>query len=144
MKHCFVFAFGGKNLIRKLAAFLSLRGMNPRDIRKGGVELFEVAYFRGLSFFEILEVWGILFLSGFFSRTFTIHKTAGEGEGYFFNSFLPLPPTSQTLRHKPTITAESSILHIASSRNKSLNTRLHIFLKGGCISGGGDLVLFGP
>ena len=67
MKHCFVFAFGGKNLIRKFAAFLSLRGMNPRDIRKGGgIELFEVAYFRGLSFFEILGVWGILFLSGFF------------------------------------------------------------------------------
>ena len=27
------------------------------------------------------------------------HRTAGEGEEYFFNSSLPLPPTSQTLRH---------------------------------------------
>ena len=29
---------------------------------------------------------------------FTIHRTAGEGEGYFCNSSLPLPPGSQTLR----------------------------------------------
>ena len=39
------------------------------------------------------------FLSGFLSRTFTIHRTAGEGGGYLFNSSLPLPPASQTLRH---------------------------------------------
>ena len=36
---------------------------------------------------------------GFLSRTFTIHRTAGEGGGYLFNSSLPLPPASQTLRH---------------------------------------------
>ena len=41
----------------------------------------------------------VFFLLGFFSRTFTIHGTAGEGGGYLFNSSLPLPPTSQTLRH---------------------------------------------
>ena len=35
---------------------------------------------------------------GFLSRTFTNHRTAGEGEGHFFNFLLPLPPTSQTLR----------------------------------------------
>ena len=36
---------------------------------------------------------------GFLSRTFTNHRTAGEGEGHFFNSLLPLPPASQTLGH---------------------------------------------
>ena len=36
---------------------------------------------------------------GFLSRTFTIHGTAGEGGEYLFNSSLPLPPASQTLRH---------------------------------------------
>ena len=36
---------------------------------------------------------------GFLSRTFRIHGTAGEGGGYLFNSSLPLPPASQTLRH---------------------------------------------
>ena len=36
---------------------------------------------------------------GFLSQTFTIHGTAGEGGGYLFNSSLPLPPASQTLRH---------------------------------------------
>ena len=52
-------------------------------------------------------------LSGFLSRTFTIHRTAVEGGDYFFNSSLPLPPASQTLGRM--ITAESSPLHIASS-----------------------------
>ena len=41
------------------------------------------------------------FYFGFLSRTFTIHETAGEGGGYLFNSSLPLPPASQTLRHQP-------------------------------------------
>ena len=39
------------------------------------------------------------FYLGFLSRTFTIHGTAGEGGGYLFNSSLPLPPASQTLRY---------------------------------------------
>ena len=39
------------------------------------------------------------FYLGFFSQTFTNHRTAGEGGGHFFNSSLPLPPASQTLRH---------------------------------------------
>ena len=60
--------------------------------------------------YEISEIYlwcqGIdrLFFSvylGFLSRTFTIHRTAGEGGGYLFNSSLPLPPASQTLRHQP-------------------------------------------
>ena len=41
----------------------------------------------------------IFFYLGFLSRTFTIHRTAGEGEGYLFYSSLPLPPASQILRH---------------------------------------------
>ena len=40
-----------------------------------------------------------LFVFVFFSiRVFTVHRTAGEREGYFFNSSLPLTTTSQTLR----------------------------------------------
>ena len=39
------------------------------------------------------------FYLSFLSRTFTNHRTAGEGGGHFFNSSLPLPPASQTLRH---------------------------------------------
>ena len=42
---------------------------------------------------------GFFFYLGFLSRTFTIHRTAGEGGGYLFNSSLPLPPASRTLRH---------------------------------------------
>ena len=36
----------------------------------------------------------------FLSRTFTIHRTVGEGGGYFFKSSLPLS-TRFTLRHQP-------------------------------------------
>ena len=39
------------------------------------------------------------FYLGFLSPAFTIHRTVGEGGDYFFNSSLPLPPASQTLRH---------------------------------------------
>ena len=39
------------------------------------------------------------FYLSFLSRTFTIHRTAGDGGGYLFNSSLPLPPASQALRH---------------------------------------------
>ena len=38
------------------------------------------------------------FCLGFLSRTFTIHRTGGEGVGYLFNSSLPLPTASQTLK----------------------------------------------
>ena len=36
---------------------------------------------------------------GFLSQLFANHRTAGEGGGHFFNSSLPPPPVSQTLRH---------------------------------------------
>ena len=40
-----------------------------------------------------------IFPTGFFSRPFTSHSTAGERKGHFFNSSLPLPADLQTLRH---------------------------------------------
>ena len=40
-----------------------------------------------------------VFYLGFLSQTFTNHRTAGKAGGYFFNSSLPLPPVSQSLRH---------------------------------------------
>ena len=51
----------------------------------------------------------------FLSRTFMIQRTAGIEGGFLFNSSLPLPPTSQTLRH------QSSPLHIASSHTQTGN-----------------------
>ena len=42
---------------------------------------------------------GFFFYLGFLSQTFTNHRTAGEGRGHFFNSSVPLPTASQTLRH---------------------------------------------
>ena len=44
------------------------------------------------------EFFVFFFYLGFLSRPFTNHRTAGEGGGHFFNSSLPLPPASQTLR----------------------------------------------
>ena len=46
-----------------------------------------------------LTVTFFFFYVGFLSRTFTNHRTAGEGGGCFFNSSLPLPSASHTLRH---------------------------------------------
>ena len=45
-------------------------------------------------------VYGIFFFFFFFTGPFTNHTTAGEGRGHFCNSSVPLPPASQTLRHK--------------------------------------------
>ena len=50
-------------------------------------------------FFDKFIFWEFFFLS-FHTRPFTIPITAGKGGGYFFNSSLPLPPTSQTIRHQ--------------------------------------------
>ena len=50
----------------------------------------------------IIESYGrfqFFFYLGFLSRTFTIHRTVGEGGGYLFNSSLPFPPALQTLIH---------------------------------------------
>ena len=41
----------------------------------------------------------LFFYLGFLSWTFTIHRTAVEGGGYFFNSSLPFSPASHTLRY---------------------------------------------
>ena len=40
------------------------------------------------------------FCLGFLSRTFMIHRIAGEEEGYFINSPVPLAPASQTLARR--------------------------------------------
>ena len=53
----------------------------------------ETVYFLLLSPQEFLA---LVFLSGFLSRVFTIHRIAGEGGGYFFNFSLPLSLDSQT------------------------------------------------
>ena len=51
----------------------------------------------------------------FFSRPFTNHRTAEKGGENFFSSSLPLQLLHRHL-HSGTITAESSPLHIDSSR----------------------------
>ena len=43
----------------------------------------------------------IFFYLDFLSGTFTIHRKPEKGGGYLFNSSLPLPPASQTLRQQP-------------------------------------------
>ena len=47
------------------------------------------------------KLFFFFFYLGFLSGTFTIHRTAGEGGGHLFNSSLPLPPASLTLRQQP-------------------------------------------
>ena len=47
------------------------------------------------------NIFNYFFPSWFSSRTFTIRRTSGKGVGYHFNSSLPLPSDSQTLRQQP-------------------------------------------
>ena len=47
----------------------------------------------------LLLLFLLFFYLAFLSQIFTIHRTAGEGGGCFLISFLPLPPTLQTLSH---------------------------------------------
>ena len=46
-----------------------------------------------------LTFFSFFFCLGFLSRTFTIHRTVGEGGEYLCNSSLPLSHASQTSRH---------------------------------------------
>ena len=57
----------------------------------------------------------------FLSQTFTIHRAAGEGGGYLFNSPLPLPPLHRHLDISLVVTVESSPPHISSpTRTRNL------------------------
>ena len=60
-----------------------------------------------------------IFYPGFFSQTFTIHRTAGEGGGYLFSFSLPLPTVSQTLRHQ----AGDYCRELASARSQQPDSR---------------------
>ena len=52
-----------------------------------------------LNFFAYLHAFLFFFVSGFsFTNTHDLQYSR-EGGRYLFNSFLPLPPASQTLRH---------------------------------------------
>ena len=68
-----------KNIFGSSTTTLAISNIEMNDIMKIGKKLF-------------------FFYLGFFSQPFTNHRTAGEGEGYFFNSLLLLPSTdTQTL-----------------------------------------------
>ena len=53
------------------------------------------------SIIDVARVLDMLFffLFGISFTNILIHRTAGKGGGYLFNSSLPLPPDSQAFRH---------------------------------------------
>ena len=63
---------------------------------------------------------------GFLSRTFTNHRTSGERRGHFFNSSQPLLPLHRPVDSSRATTAESSPLHIASSRTRNFGFRAQV------------------
>ena len=64
----------------------------------------------------------IFFYQGFLCQTLMIHRTAGEGRSYIFNSSLPLLPASQTFRHLlGKYCRENLPLHIVNSQNQTRN-----------------------
>ena len=83
---------------------------------------------------DVLKFRKVIDLFSGFSFT-TIHRTAGVGGGHSFNSSLPLPSASQTLRHQPCdcyreLTPahrqqSDSNRELLDSWRKSLTTQLH-------------------
>ena len=63
-----------------------------KELDKGG--------FIGTILMDLSKTYDFFFYLVFLSQPFTNHRTAGEGGGHSFNSSLPLPPASQTLRHQ--------------------------------------------
>ena len=62
-----------------------------KELDKGG--------FIGTILMDLSKTYDFFFYLVFLSQPFTNHRNAGEWGGHFFNSSLPLPPASQTLRH---------------------------------------------
>ena len=69
---------------------------------------------------QIITVYIFLGL-GFLSRTFTIHRTAGEGEAISLNPLHYFHSLHRHLDISQVITAESSPLHLAGSRTGTGN-----------------------
>ena len=63
----------------------------------------------------------IIFYLSFLSRTFTIHRTVGERGPIILTPLYHFHPLHRHLDIRRAITAESSPLHIASSRTRTAN-----------------------
>ena len=75
--------------------------------------LFEIGKYLEAVSSSSSQTTNFFFYLGFLSRPFTIHRTAGEVEGYFFNSSLSLSMAFHRHLHiSRTITAERSLLLI--------------------------------
>ena len=92
-------------ILDKTHSFHGVSGNSPENLRK--LSVYEKFYDPGnhtkKQAFYVVNAWKPLsiffFYLGFLSQPFTNHRTADEGGRNLFNSSLPLPPTSQTLRH---------------------------------------------
>ena len=62
----------------------------------------KIIYFYSVHFIGLLvqQLLPLSFLSRLLSPTLMFHRTAREGGGCLFNSSLPLPSVSQTLKHQ--------------------------------------------
>ena len=69
-----------------------------------------------IKYYSTSQFFLLFFYLGFLSQTFRIYRTAGEEGVYSFISSLPLPPLNRRLDISRATTAESSLLHKASTR----------------------------
>ena len=83
------------------------------------ITLFLVSIFKTYSSVSKTDVF--FFYLGFLSWTFTNHRTAGEGVGISLTPHYHFHPLHRHLDISRAITAESSPLHIASSRARTRN-----------------------
>ena len=91
IKRWFFFSKADPSIFTSIAP--PIRQVKQKQLSFSSIEIFQLS-------FSCLNSQSLFFYPGFLSWTFTIHRTAGEGGGYFFKSSLPLPRASQTLTHK--------------------------------------------
>ena len=87
------------NSANHFTGFCIIRTSIMKDLRSSSSTYLESLFLHVAKHNLLLFVCFFFYLA-FLSQIFIIHRTAGEGRGYFLISFLPLPPAPQTLRYQ--------------------------------------------
>ena len=87
-----------RNCIVKQKMHLSLQPLRLVDKAKIEMQTNQLIS-KNVDIFNKVKDRFMFFYLGFLSQTFTVHRTAGEGGDYLFNSSVPLPPVSHALTH---------------------------------------------
>ena len=108
-------------VVEKSSAKLSSYAPIIKDNPQTRIQVTTNQYQNYHSYLIKLLYFHFLFYLGFLSRTFTNHRTAGEGEGISLTPHYHLHPLHRHLDISLAITAENSPLHIERRRTRTWN-----------------------